>query len=86
VAKIIPNVNNDGYKILFYNTDIDKIKFEILSNVKIVCLTLSMAGSNVLTSLNQKFDTVVIDEAAQAMAWQQAAHSLLASNEFSFVD
>jgi PAS domain S-box-containing protein len=26
VAKIIPNVNNDGYKILFYNTDIDKIK------------------------------------------------------------
>jgi hypothetical protein len=26
------------------------------------------------------------DEAAQAMAWQQAAHSLLASNEFSFVD
>jgi PAS domain S-box-containing protein len=26
VAKIIPNVNDDGYKILFYNTDIDKIK------------------------------------------------------------
>jgi PAS domain S-box-containing protein len=26
VAKIIPNVNEDGYKILFYNTDIDKIK------------------------------------------------------------
>lgn len=26
VAKIIPNGNEDGYKILFYNTDIDKIK------------------------------------------------------------
>lgn len=26
VSKIIPNVNEDGYKILFYNTDIDKIK------------------------------------------------------------
>ena len=26
------------------------------------------------------------DETAQAAAWQQAAHSLLASNEFSFVD
>jgi hypothetical protein len=26
------------------------------------------------------------DEASRAEAWQQAAHSLLASNEFSFVD
>jgi hypothetical protein len=26
------------------------------------------------------------DETVQAAAWQQAAHSLLASNEFSFVD
>ena len=26
-----------------------------------------MAGSNILTSLNQKFDTVLIDEAAQAV-------------------
>jgi senataxin len=47
--------------------DIEKVKFEILSSVKIVCSTLSMAGSNILTSLNQKFDTVVIDEAAQAI-------------------
>jgi len=45
----------------------DKIKTEILFTVKIVCSTLSMAGSNILTSLNQKFDTVVIDEAAQAV-------------------
>jgi senataxin len=47
--------------------DIEKVKFEILSSVKIVCSTLSMAGSNILTSLNQKFDTIVIDEAAQAV-------------------
>jgi hypothetical protein len=26
------------------------------------------------------------DAKAQASAWQQAAHSLLASNEFAFVD
>lgn len=45
----------------------DKIKNEILLTVKIVCSTLSMAGSNILTMLNQKFDTVVIDEAAQAV-------------------
>jgi senataxin len=47
--------------------DIDNLKYEILNSVKIVCSTLSMAGSNMLTSLNQKFDTVVIDESAQAV-------------------
>ena len=47
--------------------EMDKIKNEILLSVKIVCATLSMAGSNILTSLNQKFDTVVIDESAQAV-------------------
>ena len=47
--------------------EMDKIKSEILFTVKIVCSTLSMAGSNILTTLNQKFDTVVIDEAAQAV-------------------
>ncbi len=47
--------------------EMDKIKNEILFTVKIVCSTLSMAGSNILTTLNQKFDTVVIDEAAQAV-------------------
>lgn len=47
--------------------EMDKIKTEILFTVKIVCSTLSMAGSNILTTLNQKFDTVVIDEAAQAV-------------------
>lgn len=47
--------------------EMDKLKSEILFTVKIVCSTLSMAGSNILTTLNQKFDTVVIDEAAQAV-------------------
>jgi senataxin len=47
--------------------DYDKIRNELLSGVKIVCSTLSMAGSNILTNLNQKFDTVLIDEAAQAV-------------------
>jgi senataxin len=47
--------------------DYDKIKTEIMGNVKIICSTLSMAGSNILTNLNQKFDTVLIDEAAQAV-------------------
>ena len=47
--------------------NIDKIKLEILSNVKIVCTTLSMAGSNLLTTTNLKFDTVVVDEASQAV-------------------
>jgi senataxin len=47
--------------------DYDKIKNQIMSSVKIVCATLTMAGSNVLTNLNQKFDTVLIDEAAQAV-------------------
>lgn len=58
---------NMGSSVSNMAKDIEKIKFEILSNVKIVCSTLSMAGSNLLTSLNQKFDTVVIDEAAQAI-------------------
>jgi len=47
--------------------EIDKIRHEILSNAKIVCTTLSMAGSQLITSLNIKFDTVVIDESAQAV-------------------
>jgi senataxin len=58
---------NMGASVSNMSKDIDKIKYEILSSVKIVCSTLSMAGSNILTSLNQKFDTVVIDEAAQAI-------------------
>jgi senataxin len=58
---------NMGGSVSNMAKDIEKVKFEILSGVKIVCSTLSMAGSNILTSLNQKFDTVVIDEAAQAI-------------------
>jgi hypothetical protein len=35
------------------NKDIEKFKTEILTTVKIVCSTLSMAGSAVMTTLNQ---------------------------------
>ena len=49
------------------NSDTEIIKNQILQNVKIICSTLSMAGSNILTSLNEKFDTIIIDEASQAI-------------------
>jgi len=49
------------------NSDIEIIKNQILQNVKIICSTLSMSGSNILTSLNEKFDTIIIDEASQAI-------------------
>ena len=49
------------------SSNVEKIRNEILSNAKIVCSTLSMAGSNILTSVGLKFDTVVIDEASQAV-------------------
>lgn len=35
------------------NKDVEKFKTEILTSVKIVCSTLSMAGSAVMTTLNQ---------------------------------
>lgn len=35
------------------NKDVEKFKTEILNSVKIVCSTLSMAGSAVMTTLNQ---------------------------------
>ena len=47
--------------------ELDNVKNEILLNVKVVFSTLSMSGSTILTSINQKFDTVIIDEAAQAV-------------------
>ena len=55
------NTQSTNYK------ELDKIRYEILSNAKIVCSTLSMAGSQLITNLNIKFDTVVIDESAQAV-------------------
>lgn len=47
--------------------EMDNVKNEILLSVKVVFSTLSMSGSTILTSINQKFDTVIIDEAAQAV-------------------
>lgn len=45
----------------------ENVKNEILLSVKVVFSTLSMSGSNILTAINQTFDTVIIDEAAQAV-------------------
>jgi len=44
---IINNQMNDD------NKDKDQIKNEVMATVKIICSTLSMAGSSILTSLNQ---------------------------------
>lgn len=73
-VRIGPNYNNnikeyclDYILTQFNGVNVDRKRNEILNNSKIICSTLSMAGSNILTSLNMKFDTVVIDEASQAV-------------------
>ncbi|KAK9812261.1 hypothetical protein WJX73_008588 [Symbiochloris irregularis] len=43
------------------------IKAQILDEAQIVCSTLSFAGSSLLLAMGSKFDSVVIDEAAQAV-------------------
>jgi len=45
----------------------ENIQNEILKRTQIICSTLSVTGSALLTSFYQNFDTVVIDEAAQAV-------------------
>ncbi|CAD8048209.1 unnamed protein product [Paramecium primaurelia] len=49
------------------NQDTDKVKKEILNQAKVIFGTLSSSGSNVLAQSELKFDTVIIDEAAQAV-------------------
>lgn len=44
-----------------------KIQSEILHKSQIICSTLSGSSHNVLSSLQMKFETVIIDEAAQAI-------------------
>ena len=46
------------------------IKNSIIKQSKIVLATLSSAGSQILLNSNQVFDTVIIDEAAQAVEIQ----------------
>ena len=48
--------SNDGDK------DKDKIKSDMMANVKIICSTLSMAGSTILTSLNQVRTIIILKE------------------------
>ena len=40
----------------------------VLNEASIVCTTLSCAGYSMFTQLKSGFDTVLIDEAAQAIA------------------
>ncbi|KAK2638699.1 hypothetical protein Ddye_026494 [Dipteronia dyeriana] len=47
--------------------DKDSIRSAILNEAVIVCSTLSFSGSSLLSKLNQGFDIVIIDEAAQAV-------------------
>ncbi|KAL4504421.1 hypothetical protein ABPG72_009867 [Tetrahymena utriculariae] len=46
--------------------DAQEIRKKILKEAKIICGTLSSTGSQILASANFKFDTVVVDEAAQS--------------------
>jgi senataxin len=44
-----------------------EIMYRILANAEIICCTLSSAGSDKLESIKNSIDTVIIDEAAQAV-------------------
>lgn len=44
-----------------------EIRQNIIKRAKIICTTLSVAGSQILLSSGETFDTVIIDEAAQAV-------------------
>lgn len=45
---------------------LDQIRKNIFATTQIVCTTLSIAGSSILSLCKQPFDTVIIDEAGQA--------------------
>ena len=63
INEFVKSNKNDNLNI----KDNETIKNQILQNVKIICSTLSMTGSNILLNLNEKFDTIIIDEASQAI-------------------
>ena len=43
------------------------LKAQILDEAQIVCSTLSFSGSTLLLAMGSRFDSVIIDEAAQAV-------------------
>jgi senataxin len=45
----------------------DQIQKDIFSRTQIICTTLSIAGSSLLSLCKQPFDTVIIDEAGQTV-------------------
>ena len=47
--------------------DFDQIRKDILTRTQVVCSTLSVAGSSLLSLCKEAFDTVIIDEAGQAV-------------------
>eukprot|EP01017_Pseudomicrothorax_dubius_P049349 TRINITY_DN9163_c0_g1_i1.p1 TRINITY_DN9163_c0_g1~~TRINITY_DN9163_c0_g1_i1.p1 ORF type:complete len:786 (+),score=119.54 TRINITY_DN9163_c0_g1_i1:63-2420(+) len=47
--------------------DYEKVRNDVLNRASILCSTLSVAGSGTMLSYGQTFDTIVVDEAAQAV-------------------
>lgn len=46
----------------------DRVRVSILDEAQIVCSTLAFSGSGAFARMSREFDTVVIDEAAQAVS------------------
>lgn len=55
----------------------------MLRDSVIVCATISVCGSNDLTSLVECFDTVVVDEASQASSRQLTGYAALLADKVS---
>ena len=49
------------------SSDEKAVRKEILKRAKLICSTLSVTGSSIITRSDIKFDTVIVDEAAQAI-------------------
>lgn len=45
----------------------EALQFALLDEARVVCATLSVAGSKELTAFPGGFDTVVVDEASQGV-------------------
>lgn len=55
--------------VTYRNREIERrnLQYKILNNAQVVCSTLSGSAHDVLAGMSMKFDTVVIDEAAQCI-------------------
>ena len=63
LARARQNAAQEGGEAMTY----DAAKTAVLNEASIVCTTLSCAGYSIFSQLKQGFDTVLIDEAAQAV-------------------